>query len=1541
VGPADTRTQTRPEARLNRKAPVQKLVTSAAVAAGLLWGSTASGYAYVRIYPNKDTVIYSEDSSRDSGQSASIYIGSTGTAARRTLMSFPVTSYIPSGSSIQFVYLYLYMTGIPAPVAPAVIGYATIYAHRITSPWIEGLESVAGNPIAGCSSDPPACVYPTATGSSPTWSYQYYPSTLWTGGAPVYGNASAYWSEDATVGGYKFFSDLNSGGAGLVYDVQQWVNFSLANNGWMLYAYPATTPYSARIFDSRTGANSPFIDVYYYKPLGYPCGGGTECSNGYCVNGVCCSAGSCSNPECQFGATCNGSSPGYCTTSNYGPGTACTSDGNNCTVDHCSSGSCVHDPGNAGTACPDDGNPCTADQCNGVSSACQHPAGNPGTACADDGNPCTFDQCNGSSTTCAHPANNAGSCTDGNACTTDTCSGGSCVSGPPNSCPAIDQCHNAGTCNPADGVCSTPIKANGTPCTIDANPCTADQCQAGVCTAPAGNAGAACATDNNPCTVDQCNGSSTACQHTPGNAGVQCSGPSCACPGGVCSATLPATCTGSSATCPTASTVNCGGALCSGNVCAGGCIDDTGCSAGNFCLGGQCKPKRANGDPLGCAGSNYCQSNNCVDGYCCNNACPGGTTDCQACNVAGALGTCSPLPANTLCRAQSGECDALDRCNGTGTTCVDGKQTNGTACTDDGNLCTTDTCQAGVCAHAAGNQGLACHASAGACDVVETCPGAGNSTCPADGYSSSTTPCRTASCSGGVQTNAANCTGSGPTCPAVVTKACAPYVCGATACKTSCTANTDCSAGNWCNAGICVPKVANGNACTSGVSCISGICADGVCCNASCGGACEACDVATKVGTCSPVVGPPHGSRTPCASDGSLCGGACNGTTRTACTYPTGTQCRAPSCAGASATLGAVCTSAGACPAIQTQDCGEYICSGTACRGDCNSEGDCAPGSYCSARVCKPKLDKGAACGSDNQCKTGHCVDKFCCDQSCDSQCQACDIAGEEGTCSPVTGPPHGGRAPCASDGTLCAGRCDGTQVSACAYPGDGVVCHDATCVSDTATLLSYCNGAGACPPEQRQPCGQFVCNAAGTLCEGDCLVDRDCGNGFCSGGVCSPLLQNGQACASGSQCNSAYCVDGVCCNGPCPGQCEACNQQGSEGTCRPVTGPPTGIRPACATDGSPCGGTCDGATTTRCLYPDKAQSCRAASCTDGVATLATSCSGDGRCPVVLYQSCGSNSCSGTICGGGCTSDANCTATQFCAGGVCIGKLANGLQCSTDTQCDSAHCVDGFCCDTACTSQCQACDVIPNVGKCTTVPAGGQPHGGRQPCAGVSACAATCDGVKTNACTFPDRSKTCGLALCLNGVETQASTCNGQGTCLATANKTCEPYLCDTTGGVGQCATTCTTADSCVPGFGCVNGVCVFGASRDAGPGDAAADAGSDGGGAVGGAAGATGTGGRSGGTSGGATSTAGAGGSAGAMGTGGGSTVTDAGADAAVDGGPDAGKEKPAAAAAGDDGGCGCRVGSNDRAANAAWPLAGLMLLGLRRLRRGRQASI
>jgi hypothetical protein len=98
----------------------------------------------------------------------------------------------------------------------------------------------------------------------------------------------------------------------------------------------------------------------------------------------------------------------------------------------------------------------------------------------NDNNPCTTDSC-APATGCVH-TNNTNPCDDGNLCTqTDTCQGGVCVGSDVVTCSPLDQCHVAGTCNPATGFCSHPSAANGTACN-DGNPCTVgDACVNGVC----------------------------------------------------------------------------------------------------------------------------------------------------------------------------------------------------------------------------------------------------------------------------------------------------------------------------------------------------------------------------------------------------------------------------------------------------------------------------------------------------------------------------------------------------------------------------------------------------------------------------------------------------------------------------------------------------------------------------------------------------------------------------------------------------------------------------------------------------------------------------------------------------------------------------------------------------------------------------------------------------------------------------------------------------------------------------------------------------
>ncbi len=1108
-----------------------------------------------------------------------------------------------------------------------------------------------------------------------------------------------------------------------------------------------------------------------------------------------------------------------------------------------------------------------------------------GESCADDYN-CQNSQCVAPDGTDCGPGDSScvccGTSTCAGVCHSGTCAGGTCDPAPSNTicrlaagtCDLTETCGGSTTC-PADAK-----RANGTSCRSAAGECDAVETCNGVSNAcPADlkkGSGTACTSDGNPCTLDQCNGASNSCQHPAGNAGVTCRAAA-----GVCDA--PEACDGASTACPADAKLN-----------------------------SQCRASAGACDPA--------------------ESCDGATNNCPA---------DARTPNGTPCRAAAGVCDAVEACDGASAACpADVKLDNATVCraAASASCDIPETCN-GVgddCpADAVAMPGTVCRPAVGNCDVDEIC--GANGLCPADVVVPAGTSCRAASCSGGVATDAASCDGAAGKCPTAVTNNCNPYVCGPTACKSSCAADGDCLATSYCNASACQPKKAAGEACQAKAECLSANCVDGVCCDKACAGQCEACDNPGTVGTCSPSTGAPHGARAACTTDGSLCGGACNGVLTLACTYPSGsTSCRAAACdAGTNtATIGANCDGAGKCPALTTQSCAPFLCQDAfTCKGDCSTNSDCSAGFYCSSNICKPKLTPGTACQNAGQCATGNCVDGVCCDKACNGQCEACAQPGKEGTCGPVTGAPAGNRAACVTDGSPCGGSCDGTVTATCSYPSAAIACRAPSCANDVATVAASCDGAGKCPAATTQDCAPFKCAAA--ACAGNCTVDTDCQGGakFCSAGLCKDKIVDGAVCSKGSDCVSGNCVDGVCCNSKCDGQCEACDNVGAVGSCTAVTGAPHNARAQCASDGTACGGACDGVKKDGCAFPGAAVECRAASCANATATLAATCVGTGSCPPVQQQSCGAFTCDPSgLCAGDCTVDGDCQPGNFCSGGICKGKVEDGKDCQSAGQCASGVCADGVCCATACDGQCQACNLPGKLGICSAV--AGAPHAGKQACTGSGPCGATCDGTNGLACAFPGAATTCGAATCAGGVATSAPLCDGAGKCGSPTQKSCGNFACGTN---GACKATCSTAADCASGLVCSGGACVTGAGGGAGAAGAGGKAGA--GGAKGGAAGAAGS--TTAGSAGSKAGSAGAGGAkAGAAGTSAAGTsgksggAPNAGSNGAGVPGPDP-SDASGLDGAEAEGGCAIGHGGSSSAALGGLGLLVAAALGRRRRRR------
>jgi len=197
--------------------------------------------------------------------------------------------------------------------------------------------------------------------------------------------------------------------------------------------------------------------------------------------------------------------------------------------------------------------------------------------------------------------------------------------------------------------------------------------------------------------------------------------------------------------------------------------------------------------------------------------------------------------------------------------------------------------------------------------------------------------------------------------------------------------------------------------------------------------------------------------------------------------------------------------------------------------------------------------------------------------------------------------------------------------------------------------------------------------------------------------------LAAGASCTSAGQCTSGQCADGVCCDRACTGACEACNESGSVGTCKLVTGAPRGSRPACVTDGA-CSGSCSG-TSAFCAYPSASVVCVAATCVGGISTGAAYCNGAGSCGMApTAVNCDPYNCGATSCKTSCVDDTDCVASSYCEAGKCVLKKKQGDACAANGACATGFCADGVCCDTACADACKACNVPGSIGVCSAGP---------------------------------------------------------------------------------------------------------------------------------------------------------------------------------------------------------------------------------------------
>ncbi|HJZ83700.1 MAG TPA: kelch repeat-containing protein [Polyangia bacterium] len=481
-----------------------------------------------------------------------------------------------------------------------------------------------------------------------------------------------------------------------------------------------------------------------------------------------------------------------------------------------------------------------------------------------------------------------------------------------------------------------------------------------------------------------------------------------------------------------------------------------------------------------CTSPTQCDTGRCVDGVCCETACDG---VCKACNL-------SPTPGE--CTSVVGAQDP-DTCAGSQICGPSGQcgLPNGQPCTAGVTVCASGLCVDGFCCD---------QPCAGSCDA---CNGAMLGFAGAQNGICATAP---SGYPGSPSCGAYACTGGSPSCTGV-----------------SCAGNANCNPGYFCFMSVCTALLPNGQSCSAGAQCQSANCVDGVCCDTSCPGACNACNVMGHVGACFAV---PAGQdlRGLCPGSGP-CKAVCSASGL--CAYPDATRACAPAaCVGPSMPSilhrASSCDGNGTCVDRGTLDCAPYNCAGGSCPSACTSSGQCAGGNLCQGGSCGQHRAPGQACSVRSDCELGFCVDGVCCQEACGGPCRRCDRT--PGVCTvPVGEDPDGD---CPGEG-LCRGTCAADR--SCNYPGAERACD--TCKA--CDRSGHCNQAPASGDDPA--CLVIPCGALSRSCRtyhdlssmrcvavGACALPNDPAS--CTDFVNAP---DGEPCAGG-QCRGGVCVSGV-----------------------------------------------------------------------------------------------------------------------------------------------------------------------------------------------------------------------------------------------------------------------------------------------------------------------------------------------------------------------------------------------------------------------------
>jgi uncharacterized repeat protein (TIGR01451 family) len=809
-----------------------------------------------------------------------------------------------------------------------------------------------------------------------------------------------------------------------------------------------------------------------------------------------------------------------------------------------------------------------------------------------------------------------------------------------------------------------------------------------------------------------------------------------------------------------------------------------------------------------------------------------GATVCRS-GLCSATGTCIAIGG---CNVDA-DCAGATYCTISAHRCDPKVDNGGVMPTDVGH---TSPTLDGTCNAPAG--GLVCVSAV--CDTLDNrCGWAnGDGSCDAG---TATTVCRSAACDL-TDNKCGYRNGDGPCTLSTGSVVCRSGVCspnGGVCMPTGgCAVDSDCGASEWCNSETfaCRPKLSNGTAIpiVAGHNpALSGACTSGtgaaVCVSSVCEASDDLCGYADGDGPCNLANGAVVCRSGICSANGTcLAPSSCNldadcdtasqycdtGAKRCASKLPNGSPL--PTVSGHAPTLDGVCSqleapvvcTSGVCDASDNK-CGyangDGPCTasnaGTVCRsstcsengsvcipsGGCAVDADCASTQWCNTEMfaCVEKLVNGSAVpsvGGHTPALAGSCTTAVgvavCVSGACDAKDNKCGYANGDGPCTS------------ANAGVVCrAGAC--SQASVCRTPSGCVI--DADC--DTAS--QYCDTAsGTCAAKLAN--GTMLPGVSGHNPPLDGTCSKTAAEVVCQSGVCDPADDKcghaiGQGpCDAGNAaalCRSMSCAH----SGANAGLCVECV---SDAQC-------AGSKPVCDTNANVCG-QCTASNTTACtgstpvckVGPRSCAPCDGdlgdrtqAACTKAAApycfrtgSMAGQC---GKC--TSNADCANHSegplCDQLIgtCGAGCSSDADCAATQWCnapamGSGMCVPKLDNDQPLPTspaDVTACSADVASRVCKSGVCDPTDTKCGLSDGDGPCS----GGDVCRSGQCDNATQRCGASAHGCKVDAdCSAGHY---CGSDGTCRHKKPDGEACSASHQCLSSA---CRNKVCDSARAAGS-----------------------------------------------------------------------------------------------------------------------------------------------------------